>query len=74
MHGTGCWLGMMMPHMLGGTAVTAREGAVSTPSSYGTSSSARVCSTLIIVGDAFAKPMLRALDEHPAVGTSRRCA
>ena len=30
MHGTGCWLGMMAPHLLGGTAVLL-EGAGSTP-------------------------------------------
>ncbi len=67
MHGTGVWLGAMMPQMAGARialltarsfdahelwSVSQREGATQ----------------IVIVGDAFAKPMLRALDEARAEG------
>ncbi|MDD9802396.1 MAG: AMP-binding protein [Deltaproteobacteria bacterium] len=65
MHGTGQWIGAMMPHNAGAKLVmlpgrsfdahelwreSAREGATQ----------------LVIVGDAFARPMLRALEEAKA--------
>jgi len=67
MHGTGQWIGAMMPHNAGAKVVmlpgrsfdahelwreSAREGATQ----------------LVIVGDAFARPMLRALEEAKAEG------
>ena len=64
MHGTGCWLGMMVPHMLGGTAALLAHRGLDPIELWDTVSRERV-SLLVIVGDAFAKPMLRALDEHP---------
>jgi len=64
MHGTGCWLGMMVPHMLGGTAALLAHRGLDPIELWDTVSRERV-NLLVIVGDAFARPMLRALDENP---------
>jgi acyl-CoA synthetase (AMP-forming)/AMP-acid ligase II len=64
MHGTGCWLGMMVPHMLGGTAALLARRGLDPVELWETVARERV-TLLVIVGDAFAKPMLRTLDEHP---------
>jgi 3-oxocholest-4-en-26-oate---CoA ligase len=64
MHGTGCWLGMMVPHMLGGTAALLAHRGLDPIELWDTVSCERV-NLLVIVGDAFARPMLRALEEHP---------
>ncbi len=64
MHGTGCWLGMMSPHLLGGTAVLLEQRRFDPVEVWDTVEREGV-QQLIIVGDAFAKPMLRALDEEP---------
>jgi len=64
MHGTGCWLGMMVPHMLGGTAVLLEKRGLDAHELWDVVARNRV-NLLVVVGDAFAKPMLRALDENP---------
>lgn len=64
MHGTGCWLGMMVPHMLGGTAVLLEKRGLDALELWDVVARNRV-NLLVVVGDAFAKPMLRALEEHP---------
>ena len=64
MHGTGCWLGMMAPHMLGGTTVFLEGRGLDPLELWDTIARERV-QQLIIVGDAFARPMLRALEQHP---------
>jgi 3-oxocholest-4-en-26-oate---CoA ligase len=64
MHGTGCWLGMMTPHLLGGTAVLL-EGRRFDPAALWDTVEREGVQQLIIVGDAFAKPILRALDLEP---------
>jgi acyl-CoA synthetase (AMP-forming)/AMP-acid ligase II len=64
MHGTGCWLGMMVPHMLGGTAALLEKRGLDAEELWETVARERV-NTLVVVGDAFARPMLRALDENP---------
>jgi fatty-acyl-CoA synthase len=64
MHGTGCWLGMMVPHLLGGTAVLLEKRGLDAVELWDTIARERV-TLLVIVGDAFARPMLRALDENP---------
>jgi fatty-acyl-CoA synthase len=64
MHGTGCWLGMMVPHMLGGTAVLLEKRGLDAEELWSVVARNRV-NLLVVVGDAFAKPMLRALDENP---------
>ncbi len=64
MHGTGCWLGMMAPHMMGGTAVLLEDRGLDALELWETVSRDRV-QHLIIVGDAFARPLLRALQDNP---------
>lgn len=64
MHGTGCWLGMMVPQMLGGTAVLL-EGRSLDPIELWSAVERERINLVVVVGDAFAKPLLRALDEHP---------
>jgi fatty-acyl-CoA synthase len=64
MHGTGCWLGMMTPHMFGGTAVLLERRGLDPVELWDTVARERV-QHLIVVGDAFAKPLLRALDDAP---------
>ena len=64
MHGTGCWLGMMTPHLLGGTAVLLERRGLDPTEVWDTVERERV-QHLVIVGDAFAKPLLRALDDEP---------
>jgi fatty-acyl-CoA synthase len=64
MHGTGCWLGMMIPHLFGGTAVLLAGRGFDAIEVWDTVEREAV-QHLIVVGDAFAKPLLRALDEAP---------
>ena len=62
MHGTGCWLGMMVPHLFGGTAVLL-EGRGLDAGELWDAVEREGVQHLIVVGDAFAKPLLRALDD-----------
>ena len=64
MHGTGCWLGLMFPHMLGGTSVLLENRGFKPEEVWSTVERDRI-SQIIIVGDAFAKPLLRALETEP---------
>ena len=64
MHGTGCWLGMMIPHLFGGTAVLLAGRGFEPVEVWDTVEREGV-QHLIVVGDAFAKPLLRALDDAP---------
>ncbi|MEZ5258278.1 MAG: AMP-binding protein [Ilumatobacteraceae bacterium] len=64
MHGTGCWLGMMVPHMFGGTACLL-EGRSLDPVEVWNVVERRGVQHFIIVGDAFAKPLVRALEDDP---------
>ena len=61
MHGTGCWLGLMAPHMMGGTAVLLESRGLDADELWDTVARDRV-QHLVIVGDAFARPLLHALD------------
>jgi fatty-acyl-CoA synthase len=67
MHGTGCWLGMMVPHMLGGTAVLLESRSLDPVELWSAVARERV-NLVVVVGDAFAKPLLRVLDDARAVG------
>ena len=64
MHGTGCWLGMMAPHMMGGTTVLLENRGLNAVELWDTVAGERV-QHLIIVGDAFARPLLQALENEP---------
>ena len=67
MHGTGVWLGSFMPMILGGTVVTTQRLGLDSDHLWGLVETHRV-SDLVIVGDAFAKPLLGALDAAVARG------
>jgi fatty-acyl-CoA synthase len=60
MHGTGCWGGAFGPHSLGGAVVTMRGDGFDPDAMWRVVEREQV-SDLVIVGDAFAKPMLLAL-------------
>ncbi len=64
MHGTGCWLGMMAPHMMGGTTVLLENRGLNAVELWDAVARERV-QHLIIVGDAFARPLLQALENEP---------
>ena len=64
MHGTGCWLGLMAPHMLGGTAALLSKRHLDPIEVWDAVERLRI-QLLVVVGDAFARPLLRALDESP---------
>ena len=69
MHGTGCWLGWFIPMCAGGHIVTLTNRSLDahevlqTIEDYG-------ASAITIVGDSFAKPLIRALDEKKPDGTA----
>jgi 3-oxocholest-4-en-26-oate---CoA ligase len=68
MHGTGCWLGWFIPHLAGGHVVTLESRSLDPHELLATVEQHRVTS-LTIVGDSFAKPIIRALDEGKPDGT-----
>ena len=61
MHGTGMWIGTMIPLMLGGAVYTRRSPHFDADALFRDVAAERV-TDLVIVGDAFARPMLAALD------------
>ena len=61
MHGTGMWLGAFLPLLLGGTAITSRNLGFDADQMW-TQAEDTQTSNIVIVGDAFAKPMLDALN------------
>ncbi len=68
MHGTGLWLGVFTAHFLGGAAVTFRNEHFDPDFLWSLIAREKV-SSVAIVGDAFAKPMLAALRRAQAAGT-----
>ncbi len=62
MHGTGMWLGTMVPLLQGGTIVTISKLGLDPHLLWGEIERNQVTST-VIVGDAFARPMLEALND-----------
>ncbi len=67
MHGTGVWLGAMVPQ-LGGATVVTLQGRSLDPDEVLTTLQRERCTNLTIVGDAFAKPIIRAIDTAAAAG------
>ncbi len=65
MHGTGMWLGTMVPLLQGGTVVTISKLGLD-PHLLWSEVEENKVSTLVIVGDAFARPMLEALNDAKA--------
>ncbi|MEE2677906.1 MAG: AMP-binding protein [Myxococcota bacterium] len=62
MHGTGMWLGALIPHCAGACVVTLESRSFDAHEVWSTAQRERA-SQIVIVGDAFAKPMLRGLEE-----------
>jgi 3-oxocholest-4-en-26-oate---CoA ligase len=65
MHGTGIWLGAFTTHLLGGCVVLL-EGRGFDPVELFDAIDQHGVNVLVIVGDAFARPMLRTLQESQA--------
>jgi 3-oxocholest-4-en-26-oate---CoA ligase len=67
MHGTGIWLGAFIPLLAGGQVVTLQSRSLDADELLGLIEREAV-TTITIVGDAFAKPIIRALDAAIASG------
>ncbi len=61
MHGTGAWLGALIPHMTGACVVTLPSRGFDASEMFTVAGRERA-TNLVIVGDSFAKPMISALD------------
>ncbi len=68
MHGTGVWLGALLPHLMAGKVVLSESRSFDAHEMFQTVEKNAV-STLVIVGDAFARPMVQALRERASTGT-----
>jgi len=68
MHGTGIWLGAMVPQLGGATVVTLQSRSLDANEVL-TLLQREQCTNLTIVGDSFAKPIIRAFDAAVAAGT-----
>ena len=65
MHGTGMWLGAFLPLLLGGTVITTSNLGFD-PDQLWRQVQDKNVTNIVIVGDAFARPMLDALDRAEA--------
>jgi fatty-acyl-CoA synthase len=61
MHGTGIWLGAFIPHLAGGVVVTTQNRSLDADEILGLVQSEKA-TNIVIVGDAFAKPLIKAID------------
>ncbi|MFM7686874.1 MAG: AMP-binding protein [Actinomycetota bacterium] len=68
MHGTGVWLGAMIPQLGGAQVVTLQSRSLDADEILGTVQRERV-TNMTIVGDAFSKPIIKAIDVAGAAGT-----
>jgi acyl-CoA synthetase (AMP-forming)/AMP-acid ligase II len=68
MHGTGMWLGAMVQHLGGGTVVCLESRSLDPHEVLATAEREGVTG-LTIVGDSFAKPIIRAFDEGKPDGS-----
>ncbi|CAB4544524.1 MAG: AMP-binding protein [Actinobacteria bacterium] len=68
MHGTGIWLGAFIPMLAGGQVVTMQSRSLDADELLGLVQAERV-TNLTIVGDAFAKPIIAALDTAKEAGS-----
>ncbi len=62
MHGTGCWIGWFIPMCAGGEIVTLASRSLD-PHEVLQTIEDRNATAITIVGDSFAKPLVRAIDE-----------
>lgn len=68
MHGTGVWLGAMVPQLAGAAVITLRGRSLAADEVLRTVQAEGV-TNMTIVGDAFSRPILAALDAALAAGT-----
>jgi len=68
MHGTGCWLGWFIPMCAGGKIVTLESRSLDAHEVLSKIEEHGV-TTITIVGDSFAKPLVRAIDEGKPDGS-----
>ncbi len=68
MHGTGMWLGAMLGHLAGGSIVLMESRSLDVDELWQAVEHHGV-TRAVIVGDAFARPMLRALDDRATSGS-----
>ncbi len=68
MHGTGLWLGGFIPHLMGGNVVTLPSRSLDSDELL-TTVQHEHATALVIVGDSFAKPIVRAIDAAVEAGT-----
>ena len=69
MHGTGMWIGAMMPQSGGAHVVTLQKRSFDAHELFQVIQDKKA-TLAVVVGDSFVKPMIRALDEATAKGTS----
>lgn len=62
MHGTGMWLGAMFVHFAGGSVINLEQRSFDAHEMFLVAQHKRA-TNLVVVGDSFVKPMIRALDE-----------
>ncbi|MEO5975160.1 MAG: AMP-binding protein [Ilumatobacteraceae bacterium] len=67
MHGTGMWLGAMFVHFAGGSVISLEQRSFDAHEMFQVAQQKRA-TNLVVVGDSFVKPMIRALDEAAAAG------
>lgn len=68
MHGTGVWLGAFVPHLAGGKVVTLTGRSFDSNELF-QATQRHGATNVVVVGDAFVKPMIKALDDATAAGT-----
>lgn len=68
MHGTGMWIGAMMPQSGGAHVVTLQKRSFDAHEMFQVVQEKKA-TLAVVVGDSFVKPMIRALDEATAKGT-----
>ena len=69
MHGTGLWAGCFIPHLAGGHVISLTNRSLD-PHEVLTTAERHHATMVTIVGDSFAKPMIRALDEARPDGSA----
>ncbi|MFM9036858.1 MAG: AMP-binding protein [Actinomycetota bacterium] len=68
MHGTGVWLGALLPHLVAGKVVLLEGRSFDAAELFRAVERHRI-STLVIVGDAFARPMVQGLRAQASTGS-----
>jgi len=68
MHGTGMWIGAMMPQSGGAHVITLQKRSFDAHEMFQVVQEKKA-TLAVVVGDSFVKPMIRALDEANAKGT-----